>query len=149
LNIGRVCLWGIWVIAGLSNIINIEVRYFDEWFFNRVFASIKCTFTCAVGPGGYALVQQRETFCGVSVGESCVLRTAYNRPPSIVEAKIHVCLILNSRVVPSIVDPEGDEIHCLTSKCSRGYFCVLRFKVCGKPRAIMTTIRLGEDAKIT
>ena len=67
----------------------------------------------------------------------------------IIIAEIDVGFLLDDRVVPAVVDPEGNERHIEAgnSTCCNGG--VLRLEIRGKFRTVMSSIRLGEDAEVT
>lgn len=58
----------------------------------------------------------------------------------IIVGEIHVGLLLNGGIVPAVVDSQGYEIDIITLHTSGFYGRILRLKIIGKLRPIMSSV---------
>ena len=63
----------------------------------------------------------------------------------IVVGKVHICLLLNGRIEPPVVDAQSYQVDILTFHAARLDRRVLRFEVASELRPIMSAVRFSED----
>jgi hypothetical protein len=129
-QVGGVGLRRIRVVAWLADIIDVPVSGFRDGALDAVGASAVGVGASAItARGGGALLESGEAVVVVGVGVRVVIRLADEGFVGVVVAEIDVRLVLEDRVIPAVIDGEGNEVDLLALYGSTINGIVLGFEV--------------------
>lgn len=142
-------MWGIGVVGGGADVIDVEIARLGEGAFDAVVAGVDAVDAVGVGACALALGKGRGALGVVSVQVGVVLGLDDEGVVAVVEAEVDVGLFLESGVEPAVVDAESDEVDVLACDALRGDGGVLLFEIVGEFGPVVAAVRFGEDSEVT
>ena len=114
-EIARVGLWWVWIFARLADIVDVKVVGGNASIclggakrpFDAVVAGVIRGLACTVGPRSLARIESWHALAVVGVEVGGVLSSGDNGFIGVVVGEVHVGLVLEGRIKPTVVDAEG------------------------------------------